>query len=117
MAVLAQKSPITNMDDWVDGETQTFQWPVFQSNDRDLQDITGWTMEFRLALAEGGTSVLTLPMTLPDPSHGLSQVIITPAHTLLLEPFIYWYEVWRTNVGFESRVAFGHAHLKPGVTP
>ncbi len=78
MAVLAQKSPITNMDDWVKGETQTFQWPVFQANDRDLQDITGWTMEFRLALAEGGTAMLTISMSLPDPSHGLSQAIIGP---------------------------------------
>jgi hypothetical protein len=115
MPVLAQKSPITNLDDWVDGETQTFQWVVYQSNDRDLQDITAWSMEFRLALAEGGTSELTLPMSLPDATHGVCQVVVTSAHVLALEPFTYWYEVWRTNAGFQTRVAFGNAHLKAGI--
>jgi hypothetical protein len=117
MPVLAQKSPITNLDDWVDGETQTFQWPVYAANDRDLVDITGWSMEFRLAMAEGGASVLTRTMTLVIPEMGLSQVIIGPADTLALEPFIYWYEVWRIDTNQEQRLAFGNAHLKPGVQP
>lgn len=115
MAVLAQKAPITNLDDWVRGESQIIQWPVYQANDRDLQDITDWTMEFRLALAEGGTSVLTAPLVLIDPTHGLCQFLSSPAQTLPLDPGTYWYEVWRTNTGQEQRVAFGSAHLKPGV--
>jgi hypothetical protein len=115
MPILSQKSHITNMDDWVDGETQVFQWVVYQANDRDLEDITGWTMEFRLALAEGGTSVLALAMTIPQPDQGLTQLVVTAANTLSLEPFVYWYEVWRIDTGFETRVAFGDAHLKPGI--
>ncbi len=116
MILIGIKAPITIGYDWVQGETQGFEWPIYASDDRTLQDISGFTIEFRMAVDKGGTSVLTLPVSLTDPTHGECTLFITPSDIATLDPLTYWYELWRTDAGFEDRLAWGPAHLLAGVS-
>lgn len=115
MSHIGERAAITKLDDWVQGETQTFEWPVYRSDNRTIQDISGFTIEFRMALGKGGPSVLTKAVINVDPTHGLCQVTITPVDTAGLQPLTYWYELWRTDSGFQNRLAHGDAVLLAGV--
>jgi hypothetical protein len=122
---MSEHSPILALDNWVCGEDQSFLWPVYMSDSNPtdeidesdtLVDITGWTVEFRMALGKGGVSVLTKGASLEDPTHGLTRVSFASADTIDLAPRTYFYELWRTNVGNINRLAHGNAHLLPRVS-
>jgi len=109
-------SPIDKLDDWVQGETQAIDWVIYQSNERDLEDITSYTLAFRLATGEGGTVIIDQTVDTIVPEQGVCETIITAAQSLALDDNRYWYELWRTNTGFEERLAHGEAYLRPGIT-
>lgn len=108
-------SPITRMDEWYVGEDQIFEWTVYEDDDRTIQDISGWSIQFRLARAPGQTSVLTKTAALVDPGNGVCDVSVTAAESSALPPFDYYYQLWRLNPGFVSVIAEGKAVLQARV--
>ena len=114
---MPETNSISALDDWAVGEDQTFIWPIYQMDNKTIQDITDWTIEFRMALTKGATSVFTKAMTIDDPEHGLTRLSATWADTHLLQPHTYWYEVWRTDIGHLNKLAWGDAVLKPSINP
>lgn len=112
---MSETSPITKLHKWFAGEDKILQWIVLESDEDDVQDITGWTLEFRMALSEGGTSVLTLDATVVNATAGLCRVQVPASDTSALAPKQYFYQLWRTNSGANAVVADGPAFLRARV--
>lgn len=109
---MSRLSPITLLDYWFAGEDQGIDWPVYAPDDKTLVNISGWTIEFRMSLGKGGTSMLTKAASIPDPTAGLCRVFFSETDTAALAPRKYFYELWRLNAGFHQVIAHGDAHLQ-----
>jgi len=112
---MSEHAPITAIDEWVIGEDQVIEWDIYQRNRRTLQDITGWSLEFRMARSKGGASILTLAASIVNATSGRCRVQVGSADTLGLAPRTNWYELWRTNAGAAARIAHGEAALLAAV--
>lgn len=108
-------SNINKIDAWFIGEDQDLEWEVFTSDDRTIQDLTGWTIQFRMAISPGGASVLTKAATVIDPTHGLCLVTILAADTASFTPAVYHYTLSRLDSGHNSVIAEGKATLQARV--
>jgi hypothetical protein len=113
-SVLGVKSPITKADAWFVGEDQTFEFLSLTGGRPD--DITGWTVQFRMANKQGEPSVLTITAVLTDPVAGVFQIPTVSVDTASLEPEVYYYDVSRLDSGSNQVLAFGPAHLQARVS-
>jgi len=113
-SLLGVKSPITEEDAWFVGEDQTFEFLSLTSGRPD--DVTGWTIQFRMATAKGEPSILTISAVLSDPTDGEFQIVTASADTASLEPETYYYDVSRLDSGSNQVLAFGDAVLQARVS-
>ena len=105
-------SPITTADGWFAGEDQTFRWTVYDSA-QVAKDITGWTIQFRMAATQTGASVLTKSATLDTPASGICSVAVVAADTTPLSTSTpYFYTLSRTDSGNNQVLAWGSAVLQ-----
>jgi hypothetical protein len=112
-STLGVKSPITKADNWFVGEDQTFEFTVVSSG--AVNNITGWTLSWRLAPAAGDASILTIAGAITSASGGVFTVTLAAVDTASLDPDVYYYDVSRTDAGFNQVLAFGAAHLQARV--
>jgi hypothetical protein len=105
------RQPITRDDGWFVGEDQSLQFTISDVSGA-VQNITGWTLQFKMAATEGGTSVLTLSATLTSPTSGIATVVSPAAGTTGLMPGTYFYTLSRTDSGNNAVVAAGPAVLR-----
>jgi hypothetical protein len=108
-------SPITELHDWHIAEDQTFEWPVYAANNKDLEAIFGWTIEFRMAKTRRGTAVITKTASLDDPENGLCSVLAAQADSASLAPGNYYYYLSRIDSGFNQVLAEGPVKLLPRI--
>jgi hypothetical protein len=112
---MSVNSPITAADGWFVGEDQDLQYTVSDSNGA-IQDITGFTIQFKMGLQQGGTAVLTKSATLTTPAAGICTVSVASADTAALTPATYWYALSRTDTGQNQLLAYGLAVLQGRVS-
>jgi hypothetical protein len=105
------RQPITRDDGWFVGEDQSLQFTISDVSGA-VQNITGWTLQFKMAATEGGTSVLTISGALTSPTTGLCTVVSPAAGTTGLTPGTYFYTLSRTDSGNNAVVAAGPAVLR-----
>jgi hypothetical protein len=98
-------SPIKTSDYFFKAEDQTIQWLVHSSLNV-LQDITGWTAQFKMSVDQGTANVLTKNSTVKASTSTIS-VAFLAADTNGLDPLTYWYQLVRTDSGFNSVLAHG----------
>lgn len=107
--------PITAEDDWFEGEDQDIEFTIYRRSTNAAQDVTGWTLEFKLATAKGAVAVLTKSATLTTPASGVVTVSIAAADTAglsLTQDTTYYYTLARTNAGANQIVAHGEAVIQ-----
>lgn len=118
MVKIPGNSPITEADGWFIGEDQSFQWPITDLDPLTAvsppvaKDITGWTIQFRMAPTETGASVLTKTATLTTPLSGICTVAVAATDTPGLSPGTFHYTLARIDAGQNQVLAWGTAVLQ-----
>lgn len=105
--------PITAEDGWFRAEDQSVQWTIYQASGA-VQDITGFTLEFKMSATKGGTASLTKSVTLTTPASGICTAAFLAADTAALAAGTYWYTMRRTDSGSNRVLAWGPALLQAG---
>jgi hypothetical protein len=105
-------SPIKKVDAWFTGEDQNIDWDI-RDESGDPVDITGWAIEFRMALVQGGTSVLTKAATILSTAR--ARIAVAEADTTALAATKYFYTLSRTDSGYNQVLAYGDAFLQARV--
>jgi hypothetical protein len=93
--------PITKEDNWFVGEDQNLEFPIRDKAGTPI-DITGWTMQFRMSVTEGGASVLTLSGS--QVASARIRFVSSAASTTGLAARNYWGTVSRTDTGLNQVV-------------
>jgi hypothetical protein len=82
-----------------------------------VQDITGWTLTFKVADQLAGTIKITKTAAIVNGPAGQFSVSIANADTSSLAVGRYVWDVRRVDSGYKSTVADGYITLKQEVTP
>lgn len=104
-------SPIKADHAWFTGEDQAIRFTIYDAAGA-VQNITGWTLSFKLATAQTAAASVTKAATLTTPLSGIATVAVAAADTSGLTPATYFYTLARTDSGFNSVVAYGSAVLQ-----
>jgi len=95
-------------DGFFRAEDKDFVFTVLQSNGISGQNITGWTITFRMATTLGGAAVITKSATLTTPAQGICTVTLASADTSALSvDTTYYYDLRRTDSGSRAELAYG----------
>jgi hypothetical protein len=97
--------------------------PIYRGEDVTLnfrmvpvEDITGWTMSFRLKqLIDDATVLLTVNASITTPAAGTFAVALSAAQTTTVAAGYYAYDVWRTDSGSAAALALGTVVVKGSV--
>jgi len=103
---VAVRQDFTTDDAVFTGEDQTLQFTVYDETTGAAKDITGWTVQFKMAATQTGTAVLTKSATLTTPASGICQVALTAAD-LVAAAGVYFYTLTRTDVNNVQVLAYG----------
>ena len=111
------ESPITAADGWFTGEDQSLRFTIYDldpltaTSPPTVKNITGWTIQFRMATTATGASVLTKTATLTSPTNGICTVSVAALDTPALTPGTFHYTLARTDSGQNQVLAWGTAVL------
>ena len=113
---------ITDDDNFFIGEDKSLVVTIFQSNKITVQDITGWTLSWRLkaSLDDADASALLTKTTasgiaLTTPTSGICTITILDTDTDALNPGTHFHELKRTTADSETVLATGRCVLKRAV--
>jgi nitrogen fixation protein FixH len=90
---------ITKEDNWFVGEDQNIEWHIRDKAGTPI-DISGWTIQFRMSVTEGGASVLTKSAT--QVASARCRVATAAADTTSLAARNYWGTLSRTDTGLNQ---------------
>jgi hypothetical protein len=87
-----------------------------QSNGVTAQNITDWTITFRVASTEFGAAIITKVPTLTSPTNGIFTVNLASADTSALTQdgvdTTYYYDCRRTDSGSRTELFWGQLIVK-----
>lgn len=113
---------IDEKDNLFIGEDKELVIPVYQSDNRTIQDITGWALSWKLKASlddADGSALLTKTtsagITLTDPTAGECTITIADTDTDALSPGKHYHELKRTDAGSETVLCYGRCVLRRGV--
>ena len=114
---MSTEANITTADGFFRAEDKGIVFTILQADNTTPQNISGWTMTFRMATDRYGSAVLTKTPSLTDATNGICTVLLASADTSSLtqdgEDTTYWYDLRRTDSG--SRTELGirlHHHSR-----
>lgn len=96
---------------------------IYESNAADaaVQDITGWTLSWRLKVRADDPDARTLVLkttssgiALTAPGAGVCTVTLEDTDTDHLMPGEYYHELKRTDAGFETVLSYGLCAVRRG---
>ena len=90
---------ITKEDGWFVGEDQNIEWHIRDKAGTPV-DISGWTIQFRMSVNEGGASVLTKSLT--QVGQYRCRLTTLAADTSGLSARNYWGTLSRTDTGLNQ---------------
>ena len=103
---MSTQSNITASDGWFLGEDKSLVFSIFDVNGA-AQNITGWTISWKLSATLSGAAVLTKSAVLTTPLSGICTVSVAAGDTSGLTPGDYYYTLRRTNTGSAAELAYG----------
>lgn len=113
---------ITKDDDWFTGEDKSLVFTIYQSDETTAQDITGWTLSYRLKRSPADldadavlTKTTSSGIALTTPGSGVCTVTIEDTDTDSLSPSTYFHELKRTNAGNETVLTKGSVLLQQAI--
>jgi hypothetical protein len=108
---MSTEANITIGDGFFRGEDKSIVFTIVQSDGTTPQNITGWTLTFRMATAQYGAAVITKTPTLTTPLSGICTVTLASADTSSLTQDgtdqVYYYDLRRTDSGSRAEIAYG----------
>ena len=119
---MAIQRNITDEDEWFIGEDKTLTVTIYQSDETTPQNVTGWAVSFMLKRKRTDTDANALitkttadDVALTTPGSGVITVSIADDDTSDLRADTYWYEIKRTDAGFETVLTYGSVELLQAV--
>ena len=103
---MSTNAPFTSADGWFKGEAKSLVFTIVDSTGAAV-NITGWTIQFRMADVLEGTADLTKTASLTTPASGICTVAIAAGDTSGLSADDWYYTLDRTNSGSEAVLAYG----------
>jgi hypothetical protein len=80
---------------------------------RRVQNITGWTFDFKIKVhPEATNNVLSIVPTISSETNGVVDVDILDTATDIIVPKKYTYKLRRADAGFENVLSYGVFHLR-----
>ena len=108
---MSTQSNIAASDGFFIGEDKSLVFTIFNSAG-SAQDITGWTISWKLSATLSGNATLTKSATLTTPASGICTVSVAAGDTSGLTPGTYYYVLRRTNAGSAAELAYGSCELQ-----
>lgn len=105
------QADVVDTDGWFVAEDKQFVVTI-QNATLGIQNITGWTLSFKVAATQGGSAIISKTAALTTPASGVCTVTITSADTSALNAGTYFYTLRRTDSGSRSEISYGTAVLK-----
>jgi hypothetical protein len=105
-ASVAVKQDFTTDDGVFTGEDQALRFTIYDDTTGAAKDITGWTIEFKLASSQTSAALVTKSATLTTPASGICTVTLSAAD-LAAAVGIYFYSLTRTDAGNVQVLAYG----------
>lgn len=103
---MATLAPVRNSDYFFAGEAKVLQFTV-SSATGGVQNISGWTLQWKLETAQGASAVVTKSGTVTDAPNGVCQVSLAAADTAGLTGGNYFHHLDRVDSGFEAVLSAG----------
>ena len=103
---MAVKQDFTTDDGVFTGEDQTLRFTVYDDTTGAAKDITGWTIEFKLAQAQTAAALITKSATLTTPASGVCSVALSAAD-LAAAVGVYFYSLTRVDAANVQVLAYG----------
>jgi hypothetical protein len=111
---VSTKADIAVKDGFFRGEDKSIVFDIVNAVG-DPQDITGWTVSFRVASSKFGAAIIQKTVgsgiTLTDPTAGRLTVVLASADTVAFtndgSDADYSYVLRRTNAGSRTELAYG----------
>lgn len=98
------------------GEDVSIVFTQLQADGSTPQNITGWTITFRVATSQYGAATITKTPTLTTPLSGIFTVQLASADTSSLTQdgadTIYYYDARRTDSGSRTQLFHGTLTVK-----
>lgn len=116
---MALEANIPDTSDWFTGEDKALVFTIYESDETTPQDITGWTVSWRLKRRQSDadsaallTKTVGSGIALTTPLSGVLTVSIADTDTDAILAGSYFHELKRTTDGSETVLSFGSAVLK-----
>lgn len=113
---MSTQADITLQDGFFRGEDKALVFTIVQSDGTTKQNITGWTMTFRMGSTQFGSPVITKTPVLTDPTNGVCTVTLASADTSALTnegaDATYYYDLRRTDSGSRTELAYGSIAIR-----
>lgn len=107
---MSVEANITEEARFFTGEDKSLVFTVRDGNGR-LMNITGWSLEWKLATALAGEPILILTGSITDGPIGRCKVIVPAGDTTDLLPGTYFYDLRRVDLGSYAELAYGTLEL------
>lgn len=108
---MSTRADITAADGWFNGEDKTFVYTITNKNTSLPQDITGWTIQFKVSATIHGDAMFTLNAALTTPSAGVCSIFVASSYTLNITPGTYYYDLRKLDTGSRAILAYGTAEI------
>lgn len=116
---MAIEANIPDASDWFTGEDKALVFTIYESDETTPQDITGWTVSWRLKRRQSDADSAALltktvggGISLTTPLSGVLTVSVADTDTDAILAGSYFHELKRTTDGSETVLSFGSAVLK-----
>jgi hypothetical protein len=103
---MALNAPVKQSDHVFVAEAKTLRWTIYDSAGA-VANITGWTLQWKLEVAQGGATSVTKAGVVTDGPNGIATVTLLTADTSALPGGTYFHHLDRTDSGFESVLSAG----------
>jgi hypothetical protein len=92
------------------GEDNTIPFTIYVpgSNNTQPQDITGWTLSFKVWPIQGGAILVTKTPTITTPTQGKGNFVVLQADLTTLQSSSVWnYRLERIDAGSDNWLTYG----------
>lgn len=103
---MATLAPVRASDLVFAGEDKVLSFTIHDSTGA-IQNITGWTLQWKLEPAQGQTASVTKAGAVTDGPNGVCTVTLLAADTSALAGGSYFHHLDRTDSGFASVLSAG----------
>lgn len=105
---MSTRNDITVNQGYFRAEDKAIVFTILQDDGTTPENITGWTLTFRVAATLGGAAIIVKTPVLTTPLAGVCTVTLASADTsALTADTFYYYDLRRTDSGSRAELSYG----------